>query len=178
MKLAPQPDSPNHPSRTCGTCTVCCKTHGIVELNKLPNVLCPHVDKLCHNCAIYPTRPQTCRDFECLWLQGVQWLEESDKPEKSKVVWDVCDAPPGLQQQGIEQYLQCHELMPGASRKERVERLINFIIQTIPVIIHAADPPGSKQKQKRFRCNPEHSIIIQDFMAQQKMKFDVLHYNP
>lgn len=177
LPLAPQPDSPLHPSRTCGTCTACCKTHGIPELKKLPNVLCPEVNKVCHNCSIYDTRPQSCRDFECLWLQGVQWLTEEDKPEKSKVVWDVCDAPDLLKQQGIPQYLQAHELMPGAARKPRVEWLINSLIQIIPIIIHSADPPGS-MKQKRFRCNPQHSVLIQEFMRQEKMKFGVLHYDP
>lgn len=55
--------------RTCGECTLCCKTHGIPELNKPPKVYCPHC-KINEGCKIYRRRPASCKHFTCLWLFG------------------------------------------------------------------------------------------------------------
>jgi uncharacterized protein len=53
------------PGKSCGPCTLCCSALHITELNKPAGPACEH----CANgCAIYATRPQVCRDFECDWL--------------------------------------------------------------------------------------------------------------
>lgn len=71
---------------TCGPCTLCCKVMGIkeghvttdTETGEETHVLtfvkekdqwCQHASSR-QGCRIYETRPQACRDFECLWLQG------------------------------------------------------------------------------------------------------------
>ncbi len=53
----------------CGTCTLCCKVMGVPALNKLPGEWCVHCDPKV-GCKIYDDRPESCRDFECLWLQA------------------------------------------------------------------------------------------------------------
>jgi uncharacterized protein len=68
----PNPQTP----RTCGTCTLCCRLPDIEELSKPANALCVHcVDGM--GCKIYQSRPQTCRDFLCLWMTdnhlGDEW---------------------------------------------------------------------------------------------------------
>ena len=71
-------------SRDCGTCTLCCKVMGIVELEKPKGVWCDHAVPG-RGCAIYDKRPDSCRVFSCLWLLDEQ-LGEEWKPEKSKLV--------------------------------------------------------------------------------------------
>lgn len=55
-------------SRRCGPCTFCCTAAGVPELNKPAGVPCEHITP--EGCAIYEDRPESCRDFECAWLQG------------------------------------------------------------------------------------------------------------
>lgn len=82
--------------RYCDECTACCTALGVPELKKAPGVRC---DKLVEalvpirtvlghargfDCGIYAERPASCRNFDCLWLQGA-WGPE-DRPDKTGVV--------------------------------------------------------------------------------------------
>lgn len=82
------------PKRSCGSCTLCCKTMGVSDLlpePKPPNRWCD----LCaigSGCKVYADRPQTCRDFACIWLQDTQGLFPDDcRPDRIGVVF-VTDA--------------------------------------------------------------------------------------
>ena len=55
------------PGKTCGPCTMCCAALEIAELKKPAGPACEHC-RAGAGCAIYPRRPQVCRDFECEWL--------------------------------------------------------------------------------------------------------------
>lgn len=72
------------PGRACGSCTLCCKVLKIVEVESPAGQWCQHCAPGT-GCKIHPTRPDTCRDFYCMWLSeaglGPEW-----KPEKSKIV--------------------------------------------------------------------------------------------
>jgi hypothetical protein len=73
--------------RQCGECTVCCSGQlvGHAYGNKFgPN---PCVFLVEQKCAIYETRPQTCRNYQCAWLQGL--LPEWMKPSKCNVLVSV-----------------------------------------------------------------------------------------
>jgi len=54
----------------CGGCTMCCKLLGIIDMEppKPKDVWCRHAQKGV-GCAIYETRPLSCREYQCLWLQ-------------------------------------------------------------------------------------------------------------
>lgn len=71
----------------CGPCTLCCKLVGTHELSKPPNVWCQHCE-IGVGCKIHETRPQGCRDFECLFYQNPQMPEEL-RPSNCKVVFEV-----------------------------------------------------------------------------------------
>src|SRR4051812_20258098 len=73
--------------RICGGCTACCKTHGIVELQKPAGIWCQHC-MIGHGCAIYKERPGTCQVYRCGWLDGLG--NDEHRPDKMKVVpdWD------------------------------------------------------------------------------------------
>jgi len=75
------------PGRQCGTCTLCCKVLRIDEVENPAGQWCKHCAPG-KGCRIHPERPDSCRDFYCLWLSqeglGPEW-----KPEKSKIVLRV-----------------------------------------------------------------------------------------
>ncbi len=77
------------PTRACGTCTACCEILSIEVpgvLVKPKNAPCPHLDVLGRKCGIYAARPQPCRVFDCLWLQGLGEVHE--RPDRSGVMLD------------------------------------------------------------------------------------------
>lgn len=80
----------NKPKRVCGGCTACCTTHAIFELEKPMNTDCKYCAE--RSCAIYPSRPKSCQDFNCQWIEG--WGENHDRPDRSGVVMD-CFAKEG-----------------------------------------------------------------------------------
>ena len=70
--------------RRCGACTLCCKVLTVQELSKPNGQWCPHCITG-RGCAIYASRPNECRVFQCgylLWPElGEHWL-----PARSKLV--------------------------------------------------------------------------------------------
>lgn len=81
---APGPRPVETEPRSCDGCTMCCRLLGVAELSKPAGTQCSH----ClpgKGCGVYAVRPQTCRDFQCLWLQGQIPLEL--KPNRSRVVF-------------------------------------------------------------------------------------------
>src|ERR1700742_4398768 len=74
------------PGRACGGCNVCCVALTIDEpaLQKLQGYRCKNTlpDK---GCAIYETRPQTCRTFFCGWRR-LKWVRETLRPDSSGVL--------------------------------------------------------------------------------------------
>ena len=70
------------PGRACGTCTLCCKVAAVDEIAKPIGVWCPHCVGQ-KGCAIYASRPPSCRTFYCQWMLakglGPEW-----KPERAK----------------------------------------------------------------------------------------------
>ena len=76
---------------TCGTCTLCCKVMAVPELSKPRDQWCGKCDKRGGGCTVYETRPQSCREFECLWLQsqskeGMRRWPMELRPDRSHVV--------------------------------------------------------------------------------------------
>ena len=94
-------------ARTCGDCALCCKVMAIEELAKPAGQWCRHC-KPGRGCQIHDSRPDECRDFNCLWLIderfGPHW-----RPNKSKLVLTASE-------DGIE--VRCDPGFPEAWRKE------------------------------------------------------------
>jgi hypothetical protein len=72
------------PGRACGTCTLCCKAVGVVEIAKPGGVWCQHCVSG-KRCTIYEARFSSCRIFYCEWMTqkalGPEW-----KPDRAKFV--------------------------------------------------------------------------------------------
>jgi hypothetical protein len=69
--------------RTCGGCTLCCKTHGIIEIKKPAGEWCSHCE-INKGCKIYKGRPRSCKVFQCAWLMGFGMPEA--RPDKTQIV--------------------------------------------------------------------------------------------
>jgi hypothetical protein len=71
-------------SNSCGSCTVCCHSLRVIELDKPAGILCKH----ClpgKGCGIYETRYEICRTFLCGWRQVPQ-LGDAWRPDRSGVL--------------------------------------------------------------------------------------------
>lgn len=97
--------------RVCGSCTACCKTHPVVEIDKPMGKWCPHC-KVGQGCAIYSSRPAGCEGFQCQWHMG--FGEEKHRPDHTKVVLDLVRYEGGPSK-GI---LQIFESAQGGLKKD------------------------------------------------------------
>lgn len=60
----------------------------VQELEKPANTWCTHCDKGV-GCRIYEARPQSCREYECLWLRSQAFdhpMPPALRPDRSHVV--------------------------------------------------------------------------------------------
>jgi hypothetical protein len=71
-------------SNDCGSCTVCCHSLRVIELDKPAGILCQHCVPG-KGCGIYETRFEICRSFLCGWRQVPQ-LGETWRPDVSGVL--------------------------------------------------------------------------------------------
>lgn len=121
--------------RSCGDCSLCCKTCHITDLNKPGGEWCPHADPGGAGCTIYDQRPGECRTFECCWRQGM--LPDDCKPNKIGVLAvfepEVATDLEGGPIAGI----QLHESFPGAVRaNKKAEALLQSLIRAgVPTLI-------------------------------------------
>jgi hypothetical protein len=75
--------------RKCGPCQLCCRLMPILETGKDANVKCAH-QRFRTGCAIYGTRPQSCRAWACTWLVAPE-LAGLRRPDIAGYVIDPSD---------------------------------------------------------------------------------------
>lgn len=116
--------------RECGSCTYCCKTMGVRELNKPEHKWCEHCS-IGKGCNIYSTRPASCKEFECLWLSGL--APEELRPDKSHIVLDTTSDG---------QKIICHidPMYPNAHENSAAKRYIDGLYKNrIDVVLVTGD---------------------------------------
>lgn len=69
---------------SCGGCTACCTTHGVLSIQKQPHTPCPSCTQG-GGCNIYEHRPNECQDFTCSWILGNGGGPER-RPDKTGIV--------------------------------------------------------------------------------------------
>lgn len=114
---------------SCDSCSLCCKVMKISELEKPAHQWCAHCE-IAAGCQISDSRPQSCRDYECLWLKS-QALDRpmpaALRPDKSRVVM-------GTVNQGEEVVLYLSPDRPEAWKNSSIKKLIgDFQNRGIPV---------------------------------------------
>lgn len=67
----------------CGACKACCELFPIVEIGKPAGKLCPHY---CDGCSIHETKPKSCAEYDCAYLQSED-APESLRPDRCGIVF-------------------------------------------------------------------------------------------
>jgi hypothetical protein len=75
---------PPAPGRDCGDCVACCVDLAIAELDKPDGVRCRNL-AAGGGCAIYETRPATCRTWFCGW-RLLTSFSDAMRPDRSGVM--------------------------------------------------------------------------------------------
>jgi len=125
-------------TRSCGTCNACCIVLGVEEIDKPIDEACKHLAT--KGCAIYGSRPKSCRDYHCLWRAGV--LDGAKRPDRLGIIIDVANDQPDL--------LFAREFRPGALEENR--SMLDKLAQSAVVVLI---PPGG---QMRKAIGPPHKI--------------------
>ncbi|MEL7088668.1 MAG: hypothetical protein AAGL98_09555 [Planctomycetota bacterium] len=120
--------------RSCGSCTACCSSLIIEELSKPAFTACEH-DCSASNCgksygggcAIYEDRPDSCRSFRCLWLDG--HLGQDDRPDELGVIFTTTFD----EQVGTHPLLV--EAVPGRASEPSITAAIQELTKKSPVLV-------------------------------------------
>jgi len=91
-------------ARSCGKCSLCCTVLRVDELRKPAGRACPQL-RGDGGCGIYTRRPDICRAYRCLWLQGR--FDEADRPDRIGGIVDLLSDARGPR-------LSIQETEPGA----------------------------------------------------------------
>jgi hypothetical protein len=154
-----------HPGKSCGSCTACCSTLAVKELN-LPNwTRCPHVRSPpdAHTgCSIYSTRPPSCRVWICGWL-GADWGDDY-RPDRCGVIVDPM--PDLVWVNGEELPVIVLWVLPGyeeAYTDDAVRAMIQAILDTGTGILWSMAPRDGQLLSRLIQGNSRHLIISQPF---------------
>lgn len=111
--------------RECGACSACCYAIPVRDaaLRKAGHRLCPHQGE--RGCGIYEARPESCREFRCMWLGG--WGRLSDRPDRLGLV--VEPVRPELPELAV-----VSEVWPGARNGRRAQYLVAALLAQVPTV--------------------------------------------
>ncbi len=135
--------------RPCGTCNVCCYALTIDEpaLAKPQGVRCPNTAPDL-SCAIYGTRPTTCRSFWCGW-RLFRWVRGALRPDESGVLirTQYRTSPGGEARAGVIFSL----LTPASLEAEGLlESIAAAIAGGLTVHVHIPGPAGYTSSTARI----------------------------
>ncbi len=139
------PEQPEHPElvegRVCGACNVCCVALTIDDpaLQKPQGYRCRNATRE-NGCAIYDTRPQTCRSFFCGWRK-LKWIRPGLRPDVSGVLVRLHGeiSASGQARQGIMVTLLTNAALKAEGLAESVAAAVSA---GLPVYLHVPGPPG------------------------------------
>jgi hypothetical protein len=138
------------PGRTCGTCNVCCIALTIDEpaLRKPQGFRCRNAQSD-NSCAIYETRPDTCRTFFCGFRQ-LRWVRDTLRPDVSGVLikqhGEIARAT-GQRRMGIAVTLLNGDALKAEGLAETVAAAV---AADIPVFLNVPGPPGYTSAEARM----------------------------
>ena len=150
--------------RECGSCNVCCVALTIndAELQKPQGIRCSHAQRD-GSCAIYATRPGTCRDFYCGWRQ-LKWVPKTLRPDQSGVLVRLHGevAKDGTKRLGISVTL----LDKSAFKAEGLaETVAAAVAADKPVYLHVPGKPGYTSSLARINDAVAEAVAFRDKAA-------------
>lgn len=98
-------------TRSCGPCTACCVLPRIPDLGKLGYRPCKYLYPTdAGGCGCYTTRPDVCREYQCLWRMGRLVGDERRRPDRLGLMV-------GVDQIDDRVVVEVWELWEGAARE-------------------------------------------------------------
>ena len=150
------------PTRSCGECNVCCVALAIDDpaLQKLEGHRCRNAQRD-NSCAIYATRPQTCRTFYCGWRR-LKWIRDTLRPDKSGVLVRLHIEVQG--ETGDHHLGVIFSLLNAASLKAEglAESVAAGVGAGVPVYIHVPGPPGHTGCHVRINEALHDAVLTRD----------------
>ena len=107
----------------------------IAELEKPHFKKCGHLCK--SGCSIYPNRPVTCRQYECLWKSNAIRIGNRARPDKLGVLFHATE----IDELKI---LELWETKPGAAQSEKCKQLTQQLIEEMGFDDYQVVPAGQK----------------------------------
>ena len=153
------------PGRDCGSCNVCCVALTIddPELRKVQGFRC-HNAQPDNSCAIYPTRPRTCRTFNCGW-RLLKWVRDGLRPDRSGVLFrlhTVVSASTGRHETGIMVTLLDNSALQAEGL---AESLAAAVAADRPVYLSIPGPPGHTSAVARLNDALSDAVHFKDKQA-------------
>ena len=150
------------PGRECGTCNVCCVALTIddPELRKPQGYRCKNTlpDK---SCAIYASRPQTCRSFYCGYRR-LKWVRDTLRPDVSGVLVRLhgeLSQADGKATLGVMFTLLTEAALKAEGLAETVAAAV---AADIPVYLHVPGPPGYTAGRARINEALIDAVVARD----------------
>lgn len=145
--------------RTCGHCTACCLTHSVPEIKKEKGFWCPSCS-IGKGCKVYQKRPESCREFQCLWLGGTG--DDSFRPDRLGAVFS-CTEDDKLGQ--IYCVVYTNKAGPIDPKVEKVIRAfldLNMMVAEfhLPDMVELFLPAGSKVSEKVLQAAERKNFSI------------------
>ena len=100
---------------------------GVPELQKPAWTPCSHVVE--HKCDCYESRPTSCQEYRCLWLQG--GIDGPHRPDRVGVIFDRTDSLRGLEERTGLYVLTArvtHETEEGFALIDKLSRKLLVIV--------------------------------------------------
>ncbi len=159
----PSDEIPLVPGRECGTCNVCCVALTINEpplLQKVQGVRCRHnqTDNLC---AIYASRPDTCRTFFC-GFRHLSWIKPTLRPDVSGVLVRMqAEKPDGS---GVQKVSPVFMLLNREAVKAEgfAESIAAAVMSDVPTYVSIPGPPGYTASHAKVNDVLRHAVITKD----------------
>lgn len=128
--------------RECGSCNVCCVSLTIddPELQKPQGYRCRNAQRD-NSCAIYPTRPNTCRQFNCGW-RLLRFVREGLRPDKSGLLFRMHmekSSTTAATTMGVIVTLLNNAALKAEGLAESVAAAVDA---NVPVFLSVPGPPG------------------------------------
>jgi hypothetical protein len=149
------------PDRACGACNVCCVALTIDDpaLRKPQGYRCRNA-RADNSCAIYETRPQTCRTFFCGWRQ-LKWVRETLRPDRSSVLVRLHGeiGEDGGKRLGVAITLLTKAALKAEGLAETVAAAVSA---GIPTYLHVPGPPGYTAAMGRINEAVADAVLARD----------------
>lgn len=140
--------------RACGLCSECCTNLKVPELDKPAGEPCIHL-VAGKGCGIYEDRPQSCRDFSCLWLQGVG--DFTVRPDRSHAVLAH------MKDQDLTLYVR-----PEQPERWQRSKFLQRLVQRVVASGHSVFVVGGMAYRRCFTNDPKMAEMARELGASVK----------